>query len=329
MNLDLFRNRNYYSSLIRKRGVLIIILIIIFYILFALYSDVYKFITHLQTIDLKLLVPILLSFSTTLFIKSIRQSFLLRQINIRINFKENTIIFLKGLSMTVTPAGLGQMIKSHFLLKDYNQPISKTLPLVLVERYHDVLALFSFIILLSIINTIIPMLTIPIVTIGIFLLMIMIMVRSDRILKFFQNRFSKKIPLLKNLPESSTSEFNSSLLLFFKRKGIIYGWLFSMAAWSFEAIGIFLCFKAFGLNVNFISSTVFGFSSVLFGAVSFLPGGAGLTEVIFVHILSSHGLELSMATAVVIFYRLSSVWFSTAIGVIALKLFSEKNESRF
>jgi uncharacterized protein (TIRG00374 family) len=157
----------------------------------------------------------------------------------------------------------------------------------------------------------------------------MIIVRSARILKFFQNRFDKKMPLLKNLPESSTSEFNSSLLSFFKRKGIIYGWLFSMAAWSFEAIGIFLCFKAFGLNINFIFSTVFGFSSVLFGAVSFLPGGAGLTEVIFVHILSSHGLELSMATTLVIFYRLTSIWFSTAIGIIATKFVSKKNESRF
>src|SRR5919197_308642 len=170
MNLDLFRSRNYYFSLIRKRGFLIIILIMIFYISFALYSDVNKFITHLQEIDLKFLVPILLSFTTTIFIKSIRQYFFLRQINIQINFKENIIIFLAGLSMLVTPGGIGQMIKSHFLLKKDDQPVAKTIPLVGVERYYDVLALFSFIVVLSVINTAIPVLTIiPILLIGIFL----------------------------------------------------------------------------------------------------------------------------------------------------------------
>jgi hypothetical protein len=146
----------------------------IFYISFALYSDVNKFITHLQEIDLKFLVPILLSFTTTIFIKSIRQYFFLRQINIQINFKENIIIFLAGLSMLVTPGGIGQMIKSHFLLKKDDQPVAKTIPLVVVERYHDVLALFSFTVVLSIIATI-PMLTIPIVAIGIFLLVRMLM----------------------------------------------------------------------------------------------------------------------------------------------------------
>jgi uncharacterized protein (TIRG00374 family) len=329
MNLDLFRSRNYYSSLIRKRGFLIIILIMVFYISFALYSDINKFITDLQTINLKLLVPILLSFATTIFIKSIRQYFFLRQINIHINFKENVIIFLAGLSMLVTPGGLGQMIKSHFLLKDHNKPVAKTIPLVVVERYHDVLALFSFIVVLSVINTAIPVLTIiPILLIGIFLLALMLIIRKYRVLGFFQQRrFINKIPLLRNLEEKSYSEFNTSLSLLFKNKSIVYGWLYSMATWSFEAVGIFLCFKAFGLDISFILSTLFGFSSVLFGAVSFVPGGAGLTEVIFIHILSSNGLELSMATTLVIFYRLTSIWFSTAIGVIATK-FALKKEGR-
>jgi glycosyltransferase 2 family protein len=326
MNLDLFRSRKYYSSLIRKRGFLILMLIMVFYISFALYSDINKFITHLQKIDLKLLVLILLLFATTIFIKSIRQYFFLRQINIQINFKENIIIFLAGLSMLVTPGGLGQMIKSHFLLKKDDQPVAKTIPLVIVERYHDVLALFCFMVLLSVVDKAIPVLTIiPILIIGIFLLALMIMIRNYRVLGFFQQRrFINKIPLLRNLEEKSYSEFKTSLSLLFKNKSIVYGWLYSIAAWSFEALGIFLCFKALGLNISFILSTVFGFSSVLFGAVSFLPGGAGLTEVIFVHILSSHGIELSMAITVVIFYRLSSIWFSTAIGLIALRLASKK-----
>ena len=45
--------------------------------------------------------------------------------------------------MLVTPGSMGQVVKWHFLLKYYSEPVSKTLPVVTVERYHDVLTLFT------------------------------------------------------------------------------------------------------------------------------------------------------------------------------------------
>lgn len=47
--------------------------------------------------------------------------------------------------------------------------MSKTLPIVLVERYHDVLALLSFILIFVVINKIDIILVIPIVVIGLLL----------------------------------------------------------------------------------------------------------------------------------------------------------------
>ena len=92
-----------------------------------------------------------------------------------------------------------------------------------------------------------------------------------------------------------------------------------MVAWFFEAIGIFLCFQAFSLSVSFSVTSAFGFFSTLFGAISFIPGGAGVTEFIFVRLLSSYGIDLSVATALVIFYRICSLWYSTAIGIISTR----------
>jgi uncharacterized protein (TIRG00374 family) len=87
--------------------------------------------------------------------------------------------------------------------------------------------------------------------------------------------------------ENSSLEFNKSLFLLFTRKTLLSGWILSMVAWLFEAIGIFLCFQSFGLNDDFFFTTVFGLPSTLLGTISFIPGGAGVTELIFVQLLSS------------------------------------------
>ena len=77
----------------------------------------------------------------TLFIRSRNQSILLNSIGINLSIKENYHLFLTGLSMSITPIGFGQVIKSHFLENKYDHPISKTLPLVFVERLLDFIAI--------------------------------------------------------------------------------------------------------------------------------------------------------------------------------------------
>ena len=43
--------------------------------------------------------------------------------------------------MIVTPGGSGQIIKSHFLKEKFNEPIQKSLPLVFVERFLDLITI--------------------------------------------------------------------------------------------------------------------------------------------------------------------------------------------
>jgi uncharacterized protein (TIRG00374 family) len=305
---------SYASGISRNKVLIIIILIAVFYISFAIYSDANKLVYHFWNINIRYLFPILLSFSATIFIKGIRQFLLLRTIGIRMEFKENLLIYLGGLSLIATPFGIGQMVKSYFLFKKYDQPIPKTVPVVILERYHDMLALFCFMAILLLIGNI-KILEIPILIGGILLLLAIILIKRVELIRFIQKKLSRVKFLA--MSEDSSLALSTSFNLLTSHRILFYCWLVSMAAWFFEAVGIFLCFKSFDLSFDFIFTTAFGFSSVFFGAISFIPAGAGITEVIFVQLLSSYGLELSLATAVVIFYRLCSIWYSTCIGVVA------------
>lgn len=309
--------------MLRKRHFTVIIAVVIFYILLATYSDMEQFIKYIYNINIGFIPLILLCFSASIILRSIRQNLILRYIDINLSFKENLVLYTAGLVMTITPASLGQVIKSYYLLKYHNQPVSKTLPIVLVERYHDVLALLSFILIFVVINKI-DILVTPIVVIGLLLTAVTIIAKYKQLLYYFEGLLSKISFLTKSLGDNSSFEFNITLSLLFKRRSVCYIWFVSMCAWFLEAIGILLSFEALKLDINFGLSTAFGFSSILFGAISFIPGGLGVTEVSFVNILSNYGLEISMSTAVILLIRLSSTWYSTVIGIIATKFISKR-----
>jgi glycosyltransferase 2 family protein len=314
---------DHYLSQAKKRIFLIIIIIVSFYVLLAVFSGLDQFIKNLYKIDLNLLIPILLAFTATLFIKCVRQFILLGRIGAKISFKQNTTVYFAGLSLLITPGGLGQVIKSYLLSRNHGETISKTLPVVMFERYHDVLALFSIIMLLALLYKVHFLLTIVII-ISAPLLLVPLAIKNDRLYKFIHRIVMKRGPL-KKINNISSADFKNSLSLISSKKSLLACWLLSIAAWSFEAVGIFLCFYAFGQNVPIGLSTLVGFSSALFGAISLIPGGAGVTELVFVQLLSYNGLDLSIAVSIVFFYRLTSTWFSAGVGIYPLKLSLSKN----
>lgn len=314
-----------YLSILRKKAFMLIIGVAIFYMVLAIYSDSNQLNTHLQKVEGWLIIPILSSFTLAAFIKGIRQLFFLRTIGIKINLRQSTIIYFAGLSMLFTPGGMGQIVKSRFLLKNYSQPILKTIPVTIIERYHDALALFSFITIFSFLENI-TILRIPTFIFGMVLLLGALIIKNRKLLDYFERKSNRVRSLVLRFGKSS-SEFNNTLHCLSAKENIFYGWLMSMAAWSLDAVGIFLCFEAFRLSFNFGTTTALGFSSILFGALSLVPGGTGVTELSFVHLLSTYGVEISTATSLVLFIRLSSIWYTSCIGLVMMKIVLRKNSS--
>lgn len=311
-----------FLSILNKKGIIVIIIFLIFYVSIAIYVDIKDLVEHIKEINLIYVIPILLIFTLSLLIKSFRQLYYLKKINVRIPFKTNILIYFAGLSLVITPGGSGEIIKSHFLKKKYGTSISKTLPIVLIERYQDILAIFTVIVLFSVFTNNTDLI-IPILIIGIALLVVTLIGKNRSVLEKFQKKIGK-IKFLKFFKDSST-EFNDSIGSFSSNKSLFYGWLISLVAWLLDGVGIYLSLQAFNLNLNFITSTLIGFSSILFGAISLIPGGVGVTEVSMVQMLNSQGIDIALATAVTIFWRLASIWYSTCIGIIATNFVLKEN----
>ena len=75
----------------------------------------------------------------------------LRWLNVRrgplhrpLGVRASAAIFLAGLSMSVTPGKLGEVVRSSLLKSNHGVPFTKTAPFVVADRAADVLALVGF-----------------------------------------------------------------------------------------------------------------------------------------------------------------------------------------
>ncbi|MCA9582297.1 MAG: flippase-like domain-containing protein, partial [Myxococcales bacterium] len=65
----------------------------------------------------------------------------LRYLGLRVSVLESVLVFLSGFVMSVTPAKLGEVLKSVLLWESHRVPIERSAPIVLAERFTDLIAL--------------------------------------------------------------------------------------------------------------------------------------------------------------------------------------------
>ena len=66
---------------------------------------------------------------------------LLKSLGINMTIKQSLEIYFAGLAFGITPAKIGEVVKSYILKKNHSQPISKTAPIVFIERYYDLVGI--------------------------------------------------------------------------------------------------------------------------------------------------------------------------------------------
>jgi len=290
-----------------------------FYIFLILYSDINKISEEFLKVNFVILPIVFASTFVSLVIRSLRQKKFLSEMGINISFKENLVLFLSGMSMIVTPLGAGELIKSHFLKTHYSQPISKTSPMVITERYHDLLAVITIISLTLFFSFWWEALLLSSI-LGFFLAIVYVIVRQRTLLESIQKKLSNTKIIKKIIP---SSEFNETLNTLSRPKIFFSGWIISIVSFIFDGISVLLVFYAFNVDIGFLEIIQMYFSSIVFGALSLLPAGIGITEASFINLLVSEGLTLSLASTTIIVARIGTIWFGTGIGFISLRFISK------
>lgn len=299
-------------DLIKKKYLWIIIIPILFYVLLIFLSDAEKISKHFLQIRIDFLFMIFSMVFLSHVIKSFRQKEFLKSLDEKIPTIQNLIVYMSGLSLINTPGGVGTFVKSIYLREKFKIPTEKSISVIFLERYHDLLAGTSIILitLLFYFNLISASLIVisAIILIGVFLL-----IRKWNASLIIYNKISKIKFLSQYIPDKGSSE---SLFILTRSKNMIKGWSLSVLGWIVDSLAVYMVFLSLNVDLEYLVISQIYFTSLGYGVLSFLPGGIGVTESIADILLVQQGLELFIASSLVIMMRLTTVWFSTFIGVV-------------
>lgn len=310
-----------------KENVVWIVLASLFlYAVLILFSDVDKISDHFIHIKVELVFLVFAVGILSHVMRIFRQKELLATVDEKIPLKQNLIIYLAGLALVFTPGGIGVFIKSHFLKQKFGIENNKSFPVIFLERYHDLIAATTIILVSLLVSF--SWISVTLVIISSFLILgVYLAITNLNVFSFVRDRLLKIKFIAKRLPEMGPNE---SFFVLTRPKAMTKGWMISIAGWGLDSLAVYIGFLALGVDLGYVLTSQIYLTSLGYGVLSSIPGGIGVTEGIADYLLVQQGLTISVASALVIFTRLVTIWFATSIGMIfthfALKQKSTSHE---
>ena len=290
----------------------IIFLMIIFYSIISIYSGVEDISANFKSMNFLYVMPIIGIVLMSIIFRSYIQKLLLEQIGIKLPLKDNFLLFLSGLALIISPGGTGQVIKSYFLKEKYGIPISKSIPVILFERYYDLISITALVIIsISVFFSFEAFIVSILALIIIFI--VSIALRKESLFTKFLS-LQKKTMFMKQL-EINEKELYLSVKLLNNYSLVWKIAVLTTLVTFWDGIAIYMGFLSFGTDIGYFEATQFYYTSLILGVMSLIPGGMGVLEGGFT-ILSSKYLEMTLAVSIIIFIRLTTIWFTTFLGII-------------
>jgi uncharacterized protein (TIRG00374 family) len=301
---------------LRRNLVLALALGAAVYLILAVLSDLGELAAALDSFDYALIPAILGLVALSYVVRFFRWTYYLRVLKVSVPMGINAAIFTSGLSMTISPGKLGEVLKSVFVRNVTGAPIARTAPAVVAERATDGtgMVLWGFLGAFA--------LDLPPWTMVIFLVLAVFgiaVLRSKR-LSLAAERILSKLPLVNRLaPHLRVFHGASNELL--GTRPLLVGTAISFFSWGLECTGVYLCAVGLGVDRPFLLIVfVFALSSLL-GVLSMLPGGIGAVEAgLYGQFVAIANLSTGVAGALTLVIRLATLWFATLLGICGLLL---------
>lgn len=302
-----------------KKILFIFILGLLFYALLVLFGDLKKIVKVSFLFNWTVVIVLLFLSLLNYLIRFVRWHYFLRQISIKIPTITSLRIFLAGLSMTVTPGKMGEVVKAYLVKKETGNKFAEMVPLLITERLTDGIGML--ILALGGIYLFKQSVLFFLFSFGIVILFFLFVYNKRYTLKIIK-KLEKRLGHLKPLDFFLTFFINSEKLL--KFKPLSNAILLSVVAWTFEGISLFLLINNFGnfwsWKSLFYSLFIFSFSSIA-GFLVLIPGGIGVAEGSITTLLTLFfQISLPQVIFITLVFRFVTLWFGVFLGLINLFL---------
>lgn len=219
-------------------------------------------------------------------------------------------IYVAGFALTPTPSKVGEALRA-FYLKRFGVGYGRCLAVLYSERVLDM-------IVVSLLASLMILAPLGMVRwlglIGLAVAAVLVGMQLPAIHGLI-TRITARLPegRLRHLG-GHLAAFQSDLSALLTLRLFTLGTALGLAAWIAEGVGLWLIAQALGLEISPWAAVAIYCAAMLAGALSFIPGGLGSTEVVMISLLVSAGAATPSAVAATALIRLATLWFAIALG---------------
>ncbi len=232
------------------------------------------------------------------------------------------LIYLAGLSMSVTPGKVGEVLRSYLLRLTDGVPFTRTAPIVVADRLSDLVAL----VILSALGVSQFREYLPVVLVTLALVIVGVVVLGTPRLCRGLLVLLARLPGLARISARAEALVDSSAALLRLRPLLILS-VISVLGWGLECVGYWLIVRGLvGAEASLALCTFLWSTTTLIGALSFLPGGLGATEGSLAVLVArlAGGVSQAAALATTLLIRACTLWYGELVGGLALAILVRK-----
>lgn len=259
-------------------------------------------------------------------IRFARWELYLRRQAVHIPLSASALVFGAGLALSITPGKVGELVKSYLLRALHDAPATRTAPVVVAERVTDLVALVLLGLLGVAAYGIASTLVLAAAGLATGGLVLLAWPRPTRALIDLATH-----PRLVRRWRAPLHDIYGGLATLCRPGPLAAATALALPAWACECVGFAVIVRAFpGAHVDLGLAMVIYASTTIAGALSFLPGGLGVTEGAMTLWLVHGAARLDGATAVdaTLLTRLATLWFAVALGLGCLALARRRVRAR-
>lgn len=242
----------------------------------------------------------------------------LRQLDLHVPWRDNVWVFFSAFTMVLSPAKLGEVVKSLFLKGRFGYPVARTAPIVMAERVTDLLGLL---ILTGYGWSRFAYGGATLVIMGLLLLCGILLLSRKFFWSTLDRRVLARIPRLAGL-RRPLQVIEESTVNLFSLRSLALTVPLSALSWAGEGFALYIIFLSLQVDLpELLGISLFGhaFSSIV-GALSFLPGGLLVTEGTLGAFFLYVGIGKDAAISATLLIRAVTLWFAVLLGTVVFLL---------
>lgn len=248
-------------------------------------------------------------------LRAMRWHYFSLNLGVKVPFWQNATIFVGGFALTTTPGKAGEALRLWLIEKGYGYGYSKVTPLFVSDRLSDMLAILVLCVagvgaFSAYANWIFA------IAVGMTLVMIPFL--RPATLDWVVNRLWGLVGQRKPRLFAKLRAALRGTAALFTPKLFGVGFALAVVGWLAEAWSFQLLLAALGHEVTLLQAMFVFTFALIAGTLSMMPGGLGGAEAVMMALLTSLGVEFDAALAATVIIRLTTLWFSTALGFAVL-----------